>query len=321
MTISINSVTGPVAPGDLGATLMHEHIFVQYGGPSPDYSRPGRPWDEALADCREWAEQVKGHGIRSIVDPTTVDLGRNGPLMAELSSQTGLNLICCTGLYSTATYRQLRQRLGGPEAVTDLFVRELTEGIGDTGIKAGFIKAVSMSPAIGPDDHELLSAAARAAVMTGAPIMTHTDGVLGDEQQQIFTEAGVPAHKIIIGHSCTSTNFAYHEAILRGGSYLGFDQIGMETVLPDEVRVESLLKLVHAGWSERLMLSHDSVWHWVGGPRMGSGVHKNWKPTNIFERIVPMLRYGGATDGHIQAMLQDNPRRFFSGEAPAGAGQ
>lgn len=268
----------------------------------------------------EFAGQIQGHGVRSIVDPTTVDLGRNELLMAELSAQTGLNIICCTGIYSTATYVRLRQRLGGPGAITDLFVRELTEGIGDTGIKAGFIKVVSMAPAIGRDDHELLSAAAKAAVATGAPLITHTDGVLGDEQQRIFTSAGVPAHKIIIGHSCSATSFAYHENILKSGSYLGFDQIGMETVLPDEVRVESLLKLIHAGWASRLMLSHDSVWHWVGGPRMGTGAHKNWKPTNFFERIVPMLHYGGATDGHIETMLRDNPRRFFSGAEPARAG-
>ena len=317
MNALINSVTGPLSPDKLGPTLMHEHIFVQYGGPSADYCRPGRLWDEAFADCAEFARQIQGHGVRSIVDPTTVDLGRNELLMADLAAKTGLNIICCTGIYSTATYVRMRQRLGGPEAITDWFVRELTEGIGDTGIKAGFIKAVSMAPAIRPDDLELLLASARAAVATGAPIMTHTDGVLGDEQQRIFTAAGVPAHKIIIGHCCTSTSFAYHENILQGGSYLGFDQIGMETVLPDEVRAESLLKLIHAGWSERLMLSHDSVWHWVGGPRMGTGAHKNWKPTNFFERIAPMLQYGGATDGHIETMLRDNPRRFFSGGEPA----
>jgi phosphotriesterase-related protein len=318
MNAKINTVTGPVSPGELGPTLMHEHMFVQYGGPSAEYCRPGRPRDEAVADCMEYISQIKSHGVQSLVDPTTVDLGRNAPLLAELAAKTGFNIICCTGIYSTATYVRLRERLGGStEAVADLFVRELTEGIGDTGVKAGFIKVVSSAPVIRPDEHELLLAAAHASVATGAPIITHTDGVLGDEQQRIFAGAGVPAHCIIIGHSCTSTSFAYHHGILQGGSYLGFDQIGMETVLPDEVRVDSMLKLIHAGWASRIMISHDSVWHWVGGPRMGTGQHKNWKPTNFFERIVPMLYYGGATDEHIQTMLRDNPRRFFAGEPTA----
>jgi len=318
MTASINTVTGTIAPDELGITLMHEHMFVQYGGPSAEYCRPGHRRDEAMADCMEYVARIREHGVQSLVDPTTVDLGRNAPLMAELAAKTGLTIICCTGIYSTATYARLRERLGGsPDAIADLFIRELTDGIGDTGVKAGFIKVVSTAPVIRRDEHELLLAAAQASVATGAPIITHTDGVLGDQQQRIFIAAGVPAHRIVIGHSCTSTSFAYHHGIVQAGSYLGFDQIGMETVLPDEVRVDSLLKLIHAGWASRIMISHDSVWHWVGGPRMGTGPHKNWKPTNFFERIVPMLHYGGATDEHIQTMLRDNPRRFFAGEEPA----
>jgi phosphotriesterase-related protein len=311
----INTVTGPVMPDMLGATLMHEHMFVQYGGPSPEYCRPSRRRDEAVADCLDYIAQIRAYGVQTIVDPTTVDLGRNALLMAEVAARTDFNIICCTGIYSTATYVRLRDRLGGsPDAIADLFIKELTDGIDDTGVKAGFIKVVSTAPVIRPDEHELLLAAAQASVTTGAPIITHTDGVLGDEQQRIFTAAGVPARSIIIGHSCSSTSFAYLHGIVRAGSYLGFDQIGMETVLPDEVRVESMLKLIHAGWASRIMISHDSVWHWVGGPRMGAGLHKNWKPTNFFERIVPMLQYGGVTDEHIRTMLLDSPRRFFEGQ-------
>ncbi len=301
---------------------MHEHMFVQYGGPLGGVLPSGPPRDEAMAGCLDYIAQIRAYGVQSIVDPTTADLGRNVPLMAEIAAQTGLNIICCTGIYSTATYVRLRDRLGGsPDAIADLFIRELTDGIGDTGVKAGFIKVVSTAPVIRPDEQELLLAAAHASVATGAPIITHTDGVLGDEQQRIFTAAGVPARSIIIGHSCSSTSYAYHHGIVQAGSYLGFDQIGMETVLPDEVRVDSLLKLIHAGWASRIMISHDSVWHWVGGPSMGTGRHKNWKPTNFFERIVPMLQYGGVTDEHIQTMLRDNPRCFFAGQEPVSAAE
>jgi phosphotriesterase-related protein len=317
MTASISTVTGTITADELGTTLMHEHMFVQYGGPSAEYCQPGRRRDEAVADCLEYIAQIRTYGVQSIVDPTTADLGRNAPLLAEIAAKTGLNIICCTGIYSTATYMRLRDRLdGSPDAIADLFIRELTDGIGDSGVKAGFIKVVSTAPVIRRDERELLLAAAQASVATGAPIITHTDGVLGDEQQRILTAAGVPARRIIIGHSCSSTSFAYHHGIVQAGSYLGFDQIGMETVLPDEVRVDSLAKLIHAGWASRIMISHDSVWHWVGGPRMGTGQHKNWKPTNFFERIVPMLQYGGVTDEHIQTMLRDNPRLFFAGLAP-----
>ncbi len=312
MGTAINTVTGTIRPEQLGRTLMHEHVFVQYGGPSPDCCRPGRRFDEIVSTCSAFIEQLRRYGVQTLIDPTTVDLGRNVPLLAALSAQTGLTIVCATGIYSTATYRQVREQLGGgPEAVAALFIRELTEGIGDTGIKAGIIKVVTGAPVIDADEHELLQVAASASVATGAPIITHTEGVLGDEQQRILTNAGVPARRISIGHSCLSTDFGYHQRILRDGSYLGFDRFGMPG-MPDEVRADSLLKLIVAGYASRLFVSHDSVWYWVGGPTLGVGAYKNWRPTNFFERVIPMLAYGGVTDEHITTMLADNPRRFFA---------
>jgi phosphotriesterase-related protein len=255
--------------------------------------------------------------VESLVDPTTSDLGRNALLMAEIAAKTGLNIICSTGIYSIATYINIRERLGGsPDAVAGMFIKELTEGIGDTGVKAGIIKVVSGHPRIGEEEHELLLAAAKASVKTGTSVITHTEGILGDEQQKILKGAGVPARRIIVGHSCGSTDLDYHMRIVRGGSYLGFDRFGLETGMPDEVRAASLLKLLKAGCASRLIVSHDSVWYWAGGPKLGSGAYKNWNPTNFFERIIPMLKNGGATDEHISTMLCENPRRFFAGEQP-----
>ncbi len=87
MTTSINTVTGTITPDELGPTLMHEHMFVQYGGPSAEYCRPGSRRDEAIADCLDYIAQIRAYGVQSIVDPTTVDLGRNAPLMAEIAAR------------------------------------------------------------------------------------------------------------------------------------------------------------------------------------------------------------------------------------------
>jgi len=316
MGTTINTVTGTITPEQLGMTLMHEHVFVQYGGPSPDSRNPGPRRDEIVSVCTGYIDRIKDLGVRTVVDPTTTDLGRNPDLLAEVAATTGCNIICSTGIYSTATYLDFRERLGGPDAVAELFIAELTEGIGETGIKAGIIKVVTGYPEVNDVEHELLLAAAKASTATGVPIITHTEGVLGDEQQRILGGAGVPPHRIIVGHSCISTHFDYHMRIVRGGSYVGFDRFGMETGMPDEVRVASMLKLLDAGCASRLIVSHDSVWYWVGGPKPGTGAYKNWKPTNFFERIIPMLRYGGATDEHISTILCDNPRRFFAGRQP-----
>jgi phosphotriesterase-related protein len=311
MGSTINTVTGPISPEALGRTLMHEHVLVEYGTAMQD-SRPlGAARAHILSTCLNFANQVRGCGVTTVVDPTTTDLGRNIPLLTAVSEQTGLQIVCCTGIYSTSTYQALRLRLGGSQAVTDLFIRELTEGIGDTGVKAGIIKLVT-GHEIDDDDYELLTCCARASVETGAPIITHTEGMLGPEQQQILHEAGVPLEKIIVGHSCISTSFNYHQQIARTGSYLGFDRFGMEGGMPDEVRVESLKKLIDAGMLNNVIVSHDSVWYWVNGPAIGQGPYKNWKPTNFFERVIPMLTYNGVSEGQIETILTNNPRRYFS---------
>lgn len=311
MSFMVNTGSGPISADELGRTLMHEHVFVEYGTAMQDCRPLGAAREQILATCFEVAAQVRACGIKTIVDPTTTDLGRNIPLLKAVSEHSGLNIVCCTGIYSTSTYQALRLRLGGPEAIAELFIRELSEGIGDSGVKAGIIKLVTGSE-IDDDDHELLSACARASVATGAPIITHTEGILGPEQQKILHEQGVPLEKIIVGHSCISTSFNYHRQIVGAGSYIGFDRFGMEGGMPDEVRVQCLKKLIDAGFLDRLIVSHDSAWYWVNGPKIGSGPYKNWKPTNFFERVIPMLEYAGVSDEQIEIILTDNPRRYFS---------
>jgi len=314
MCHTINTVTGTINSNALGPALMHEHIFVEYGGPTPACCTPGPTFNQILSVCTHYVEALKKYGIACLVDPTTVDLGRNVLLMSELSDRTGITIICATGMYSTAAYMKARERLGGKEAVTDLFIKELTEGIDNTGIKAGIIKVVTGS-VITALEKELILAAAGASVATGVPIITHTEGVLGQDQQALIGGAGVPLHQIIIGHSCLSTRFDYHMDIVKNGSYIAFDRFGMPG-MPDEVRAGSLLKLLDAGFTSQVMVSHDSVWYWIDGPEIGKGQYKNWVPTNIFKRIIPMLQYGGVRDDQIQRILRDNPQRYFSGEAP-----
>ena len=312
MGSTINTVTGPISPEKLGRTLMHEHVFVEYGTAMQDNRSLGAARPQILSACLDFANQVRACGVATVVDPTTTDLGRNIPLLASVSEQTELQIICCTGIYSTSTYQSLRLQLGGnPDAIAAFFIKELTEGIGDSGVKAGIIKLVT-GHEINDDDFELLTACAKASVATGAPIITHTEGVLGPEQQKILHAAGVPLAKIIVGHSCISTSFNYHQQIVQEGSYIGFDRFGMEGGMPDEVRVESLKKLIDAGFLDNLIISHDSVWYWINGPAIGQGPYKNWKPTNFFERVIPMLTYAGVSEAQIETILTDNPRKYFS---------
>src|SRR5215831_18056886 len=325
MAKTVNTVIGPISAAALGPTLIHEHLLIGFSGWESDTFHPGPTRSEMIAICCDKVRQMQSFGIRSMVDPCPNDLGRDVTLAAEVARQTGFNIICATGLYKQdeggRAYWHFRTRFGSiVEPLAEMFVRELTSGIGSTGIKAGVIKVGSGSTGITEHEQSVLKAAALASNETGAPITTHTDnGKFGDEQQAILMGLGVPAHRILIGHSCGTTDHDYHLKILSGGSYLGFDRFGINALQPDAKRIEALTALLKKQREHQLFVSHDSVWCWRGEPfppeiikQIDYSVYAN--PTHLHRNIFPKLKEQGVTQQQIDTMLIENPRRYFADE-------
>jgi phosphotriesterase-related protein len=326
MPNEIRTVTGTTTPDDLGRTLMHEHLLIGYPGWEADTLRAGPGRAEIIDIAVDKIQSMQDLGIQSMLDPCPNDLGRDVQLAAEVSTRTGFNIICATGLYKESeggfAYWHFTRALGrGTEAMAELFIHELTEGIGDTGIKAGIIKVATGEGEITDYEYDVLAAAAMASVATGAPITTHTDqGTMGEEQQDFLVSKGVPAHRIIIGHSCGSADHSYHMNILDKGSYLGFDRFGLDILAPDEQRVEALAALLLKQQERRIVVSHDSVWCTRGQPfplDMLEGIDPDilFNPTHFHRNIIPQLLERGVSQAQIDTLLCDNPRRFFAGEA------
>ncbi len=324
---TVNTVCGPIDVHQLGTTLMHEHLLIGYPGWEADTLHPGPTREQMLATCVDKVRAMQELGVQSMLDPCPNDLGRDVALAREVAERTGFNIICATGLYKEDeggfAYWHFRRQAGiAVEAMAELFIRELTEGIGDTGIRAGIIKVATGVGRISDYEYLVLEAAARAALETGAPITTHTDqGTMGDAQQQFLIDQGVPAHRIIIGHSCGSADHAYHMKIVEGGSYLGFDRFGLDILVPDAQRVESLVKLLQQGKEQQVVVSHDSVWCTRGEPfppelLAAANTDNLFDPTHFHRHIIPQLLEAGITQGQIDTLLRDNPRRFFAGELP-----
>ena len=324
-TATVNSVTGPIPVEDLGVTLMHEHILIGYPGWEADTLHPGPSREEMIAIAIDKIQSMQAQGIQSMLDPCPNDLGRDVTLAAEVSSKTGFTIICATGLYKQneggAPHWHFQRSIGkGVENMAELFIHELTEGIGNTGIKAGIIKVATGEGEITDYEYDILAAAAIAALETGAPITTHTDqGTMGEEQQAFLVEKGVAPHKIIIGHSCGSDDHNYHMNILGKGSYLGFDRFGLDILFPDEQRIESLVALLAKQQENRIVVSHDSVWCTRGEPFPAEmlammDTDTLFNPTHFHRHIIPSLLERGVTQAQIDTMLIDNPRRFFAGE-------
>ncbi len=317
---TVQTVSGGCTPEDLGPTLMHEHLLIGWPGWEAYAAEEQGLRSERLALCVERMRELRELGVRTLLDPCPMDLGRDVELMAEVAERSGVRIICATGLYKedlgAPAYFKFRSQFGDAVAeMTDVFVRELTEGVGGTRIRAGVIKVATGAHRVTPYEDLVLRAAARAHRATGAPITTHTDeGTMGAEQLDILCGEGVPPQAIVVGHSCGSSNLDYHLALLDRGAYLGFDRFGLEILHPDRARLAALAGLLAVGFERQIVLSHDSVWCWRGrAPVVPESTLADWQPTHLFRKIIPRLREAGVPQAKIDTMLVENPRRYFAG--------
>jgi phosphotriesterase-related protein len=319
----VNTVQGPVDAAALGATLMHEHIFVL----SPEIEKTAEEWDEAAEQARAVAKlrELKEKGIDTLVDLTVVGLGRYIPrIQAVAALVPEINIVVATGVY---TYNEVPMYfhfrgpgtvLGGPEPMVEMFVREIQEGIADTGVRAGILKCASDSPGITPGVDRVLRAVAQAHRATGVSITTHTPRPpepWGLHQQRIFKEEGVDLSRVVIGHSGGTLNTDYHLELIENGSYLGFDHFGMSGFTLEE-RVDAVVRLCERGYAERIVLSHDAMCFVDWFPRPMLDALQDWRWTHIPTEVLPVMRERGVSEADIASMMVENPRTILEGGAP-----
>jgi phosphotriesterase-related protein len=307
---TIQSATGPIDTADLGFTLMHEHVRVSW--PPMDQQYPELfDREHEMERALERMQAAREAGVTTMVDLTPIDLGRDAAHIAEVSRRSGMQIIVATGLYYTPYPFYFRMR--EDKAMTDLFIRDINEGISTTGVRAGVIKCAT-EPEMHEMNERVLRASARAALETGVPICTHTYPAnrTGLDQQRVFKEEGLPLERTVIGHSDDSEDFSYLEEIIQNGSYCGMDRIGIERPRTSEQRADMLAKLCEHGYANRITLSHDAScnFHWAPQERIDQ-MATTWKYTHIPLDVIPMLRERGVSDADIEQMTVGNPRAIF----------
>jgi len=316
----VQTVTGLSRPDELGRTLIHEHVLIGFPGWQLDANAPRFQRAEAMDRGIDQMQQLRDLGVGTFVDPCPMDLGRDVEFLAELSQRSGMRIVCTTGAYFEAegityTFRHLPV-----EEITAIYVKEISDGIGDTGIKAGAVKIATGAHRVSDYERKLVTAGARAARETGVPLISHTqEASCGHDQIDIVTGEGVAPERLVVGHSDGTDDHEYHRSLAARGAFVGFDRFGITLILPDEVRVQSVLALAKAGHVRNILLSHDSIVCWIGRPVPHANSFEevlallpNWRPTSILTRIVPQLRTGGLSDADIETILVDNPRRLFA---------
>jgi phosphotriesterase-related protein len=312
---------GAIAGDDLGITLMHEHVFVV----DPELAANHAwyiGWDEdaAVEDAVARLDDLADAGVGTLVDMTVLGLGRMPHLVARVAERTRLHIVGATGVY-TLEGLPLYLRLRGPGALfdepdpmVDMFVRDLTVGMGSSGVRAAVLKCVTDHLGLTAGAERALRAVARAHEATGAPISTHTHARCrtGLDQQRILAEEGVDLGRVVIGHSGDTEDLDYLQRLLDAGSYLGMDRFGLDWFLPTARRVEVVAELCRRGYADRLVLSHDAACH--NDALRASDMAKAAPDHHyrfLLDTVVPLLREAGVDAVDIERMLVENPRNIL----------
>ena len=325
----VQTVAGPIEAEQLGTTLIHEHLrsrdeavhdqWPTYAGTQkedpPHGVEPGGDYEIAVREARSALEL----GVKTIVDPTAMFLGRDVEFMRRVAEETGLQVVPCTGIY---TYDHLPQFLLNRNAdqIADLFVADIEQGIQGTEIKAAFIKCAADEPGVNENIEKVHRAAARASLRTGASIMAHSRPAsnTGPRQIEIFEEEGVDLSKVQIAHTGDTDDLDYIEGVLDKGVWIGLDRYGLELFLPYEKRQATAKALLERGYADRIFLSADSVatTDWfppdVIEGLLAAGAAHDWTIRIIHERVLPELREWGMTEEQERTMMVENPVRWLT---------
>jgi phosphotriesterase-related protein len=325
----IQTVTGPMDSAELGVTLMHEHIFTLTSEVQQNYPEEWGSEDERVADAVAKLGKAAAAGVRTIVDPTVIGLGRYLPRIQRVAAELGaqqvpLRIVAATGVYTYEDvpfffhYRgpALDEALGTslPDPMVDLFVRDIEQGIADTGVRAGMLKCAIDAPGLTPGVERVMRAVAKAHHRTGVPITVHTHPTTRtglDAKRVLCDEEGVDPGRIVLGHSGDTTDVEHLTELAEAGFVLGMDRFGINLDTTFEARADTLVEMVRRGYGDQLVLSQDASCYidWIDPEVMA--FLPQWHYTHLFEDVFPYVLDKGVTQGQLDTMLVDVPRRFF----------
>ena len=346
--MSVMTVLGPIQPETLGLTLVHEHLLIdlrnQYSAPDdPGQRRLGEqpltsanvgavrrnPYairDNLLLDDVEVAsreiDEFRKLGGSTVVDCTSLGIGRSAESLRDIARRTGLNIIAGCGYYTQDTHpRDMPGR--SAEELAEAMVRDLTAGIDGTDIRAGVIGEIGTSRAILPDEQKNLRAAALAHGKTGAAVYVHTYpwGRTGLESAAILTRGGVPPERIVICHIDVEIRLDYIRELLAAGVFVEFDDFGKEFVLDsaggegfaggafarDTERVAAIRQLVRQGYQRQILVANDICLKCMLRSYGGQGYG------HVLEHMLPMMVREGIDAGAARLLMTDNPARLLCG--------
>jgi phosphotriesterase-related protein len=303
----ILTVRGPVDPGALGTTLVHEHVLVDFIG-AERVDRNRYDADEVFETVLPHLVALQKQGCRTLFEATPAYLGRDPILLRRLSEASGLHLVTNTGYYGAAgdryvpahAYRESARELAAR------WTREFRRGLEGTGVRPGFLKIGVDSGPLSEIDRKLVEAGARCHLDTGLTIAVHTgNGEAALDILATLKRQGVDPSAYVWVHAQNEKDRATHDWAAREGVWLEFDGVGGGA---DAKHVDAVVDMTRRGRLDRVLISQDAGWYHVG--EAGGGTFR--PHTALLERFVPALRARGLDEEQVKMLLVDNPARAFA---------
>jgi predicted metal-dependent phosphotriesterase family hydrolase len=305
----VHTVSGPIDPAQLGLTLMHEHVLVDFIG-AGQVSAKRYDADAVFRRALPYLQQVKSLGAATLVECTPAYLGRDPRLLARLAEASGLHILSNTGYYGANQDKHLPPHAftESAEQLAARWIREWEHGIDGTGIKPALMKIGVDSGPLSTIDAKLVRAAALTHKATGLSIAAHTgNGIAAFEELDLIEEAGVPLSAFIWVHAHSEPDASRHVRAAARGAWVEFDGISEQSV---DKHVTLVRQMQAAGRLDRVLVSHDAGWYHVGEP--DGGQFRAFD--TLFTKFVPALKAAGVSDADVRRLLVDNPRRALTGQ-------
>lgn len=306
----LQTTLGPKQINELSLILPHEHIFVDLRPvETPGHGQAAA--EDVVRLMKPELERARAAGVTALVECTPLGVGRRVDLVKAVSQAAGLPVVVATGIYREPWVPDWAKKAGQAE-LRDWMLGDLEEGISDagvgqTGVRAGFIKLSAGDDGLTPIETKILRAAGQAAVKATAAIGSHTlRGRVVRDQLDVLDTCGFPAERFIWIHAHVEPEFNLNLEMARRGAWIEYDGIGWED--NDAMFIERIRRMLDAGLGQRVLLSMDRGWYSPGEPH--GGVPKPF--TYLCESFLPKLAAAGMDDATIRQMTVENPFTAFA---------
>lgn len=312
--LRIMTVRGEIPAAELGLCLSHEHLFSTFGNEASEH--PVYEEKRLFEIVIPYIKYLKSLGMSAVADCTANYFGRAPRLLNYISEQADVHILTNTGYYGAAKDRYIPEHAyqESSRQIADRWIREFKAGIGDTGIRPGFMKIGVDEGPLSAIDRKIIEAAALTHMETGLTIAVHTSNnpEAAEQQIAILHKYGISPSAWIWVHAQNVENIAPLLQAAEKGAWISLDGLQMpyfwEGKKLGEVRVyrqlEHLLALRKAGYLRQILLSHDGN----SFPRNNEAL----RPFDtLFNTFIPMMKIAGISEDEIRTITVDNPARAF----------